>query len=253
MEEQFSELVIRLSKAKKIFVITGAGISAESGIPTFRGKDGWWKNNDPMKLASPEGFAENPQLVWEWYNYRKRMIRESSPNQGHITLAEMEKYYPHFLLATQNVDRFHQRAGSKNVAEIHGTIVTSRCTKCTKQYSDEEKPTDIEPLPRCDCGGLLRPDVVWFGELLPQEPLQKIDLFLRSSPGVDVAFVIGTSALFQYIQNWAHICVSEGAFLVEINLEPTSISSFATASFFDKSGKFLPVLWREVRKYVTFE
>ncbi|MDH3278512.1 MAG: NAD-dependent protein deacylase, partial [Nitrosopumilus sp.] len=158
MFEQIDEY---LRKAKKIVIVTGAGISQESGIPTFRGKDGWWRNYDAMKLATIDAFYENPKLVWEWYNERRQNIFAAEPNLGHKAIVELENYLEVVVL-TQNIDGLHQRAGSSKVLELHGSIVKIKCTAC--DYMDEITSNFLEFPPVCKCGNILRPDVVWFGE-----------------------------------------------------------------------------------------
>lgn len=240
-KEQINRVVERLKSARKIFFITGAGVSAESGVPTFRGKDGWWRNYNPVELASPEGFARDPKTVWEWYNYRRQIIRQAKPNPAHIAIAEFEKYFSDVLVATQNVDGLHQSAGNKNVVEIHGSIWRTRCIKEGICFGKDDIDTEKEVPPRCPrCNSLLRPDVVWFGEMLPQSALAEIDSFLTSSPTVDVTFVVGTSALFAYIQHWALWTQRNGAIIVEINLDPTPLTEYADFVFHKPAGEVLP-------------
>ena len=162
----FEEITKQIKEIKEIVVVTGAGVSQESGIPTFRGKDGFWKNYDPMKLATIEAFYENPKLVWEWYNERRENIFSAKPNQGHKAIVKLEKYATVTIL-TQNIDGLHQKAGSSNVFELHGSIMKIKCTVCNFKSSQIEKFSQIPPL--CKCGNMLRPDVVWFGESLPQD------------------------------------------------------------------------------------
>ena len=160
-----TKVVEILKSAKSLFVLTGAGVSAESGIPTFRGPQGLWKNYSATELATPQAFKKNPALVWEWYQWRQDLISNAKPNPAHYALAELERIIPHFLLLTQNVDGLHQRAGSKNILELHGNIFRTRCLSCG-EIADYKKPpgTTNNTLPKCICGGLLRPDVIWFGE-----------------------------------------------------------------------------------------
>ena len=236
------EVRARLAAAQKIFVLTGAGISAESGIPTFRGPEGYWKKHPPEQLASPEGFARNPKLVWEWYNHRRRLIAGCAPNAAHLAVAELERRVEKFLLCTQNVDGLHQRAGSRNVVEIHGSIWRVR-------RGDERGPAvenrtiyDESELPlRAPDGALLRPDVVWFGEMLPAEAYARVDAFLATGP-VDLAFIIGTSAVFPYIQRWTAIPKHQGAMVVEINPTPSLPADLVTVCWPYKAGEMLPRL-----------
>ncbi|MBI5153595.1 NAD-dependent protein deacylase [Candidatus Poribacteria bacterium] len=211
-----------IAKARAVLVITGAGLSAASGIPTFRGKDGWWKNHDPMTLASPEGFAADPALVWEWYVHRISLVRAAEPNPAHEALARLERLVPSLLVLTQNVDGLQQRAGSQSVHEIHGSILRARCTRTGRVYSVDE--LDLRPpFPvKTPDGALARPDVVWFGEPIRTEAAAAVEEFLDSkSPGV--CLTVGTTALFSYIQSWA-LRVSRGGRLVEINPEPTGMA-----------------------------
>ena len=243
-DEKVKICVDRLKYSKKIFVITGAGVSAESGIPTFRGKDGYWKNQSPQKLASPEGFAEDPKLVWEWYDYRRRLIKGCEPNPAHYSLSKLERKYDHFLIATQNVDGLHQRASSLNVVEIHGSIWEVKCTKDGRVEKNTETPLKELPL-RCSCGALMRPNVVWFGETLPEKQLKEIYDFIKTGD-VDFTFVIGTSALFYYIIDWAQTVKNYGSFLVEINLDNTAISSIADIVFLNQAGVILPEITKQL-------
>ncbi len=232
----------RLKQARKVFVLTGAGISAESGIPTFRGPEGYWKNYSPQQLASPEGFARDPKLVWEWYNHRRRVIAGCEPNAAHRAVAEIERRAGQFLLCTQNVDGLHQRAGSRCVVEIHGSIWRTRPAAGGGAPFEDRTIYDEDQLPvRAPDGALLRPDVVWFGEALPADAYARVDAFLTSGP-VDVAFVIGTSAVFPYIVRWAAIPRHQGALVVEINPAPSLPENIAAVRFAAKAGDILPQL-----------
>lgn len=230
------ELIEQAKSAQVVTVLTGAGISAESGVPTFRGENGLWKKFRPQELANFDAFMRNPELVWEWYNYRRKIIEEISPNSGHFALVEMESYFPQFNLITQNVDGLHQRAGSRNVVELHGNIGRNRCVKCNR-ISTENLSLNGQKVPTCECGGLLRPDVVWFGELLPEDAIQKA---FQASKSCDFFFSIGTSAVVYPAASLPEIAKQNGAFVVEINLEPTPITSFADISIRGKSGIVLP-------------
>jgi NAD-dependent deacetylase len=235
----------RLRSARKVFVITGAGISAESGVPTFRGAGGHWRNFRAEDLASPEGFARDPAMVWEWYNDRRRNLLDVQPNPGHLAIAALEQRIPHFLLATQNVDGLHQEAGSRHIETIHGDIWTTRCLGCGEERRERRRIFDQFP-PACDrCGGMLRPAVVWFGEMLPTEPLERIAAFLSDAPPVDVTLLIGTTALFGYIQSWALGTQGQGALIVEVNPESTVLSDSADVCLRGPSGEVLPRLLGE--------
>lgn len=241
MESDLRLAAGRLRSARRVFVITGAGISAESGVPTFRGAGGWWREHRAEDLASPEGFARAPVLVWTWYGERRRNLLAVEPNAGHRALVEIERRMPGFLLVTQNVDGLHQRAGSHRVAALHGDIWATRCLACGDRRREPGRVFDSLP-PRCEaCGGMLRPDIVWFGEMLPAEPLAAIDAFLGAG-AVDLALVIGTSALFGYIAHWAGEAQAAGALLVEINPEETPLSGRCDIHLRGPSGEILPRL-----------
>ena len=187
------DLISNMKRTARIVVLTGAGVSAESGVPTFRGEDGLWKKFRPEELASFDAFISNPRLVWEWYSYRRRLISEVKPNPGHYALARMEDVVENFCLVTQNVDGLHRSAGSRRILELHGNIMRNRCMECGRK--DESADLDVgDRLPRCRCGGLMRPDVVWFGEMLPQEIL---DSAFREAEEAEVFLSIGTSAVVQ--------------------------------------------------------
>ncbi len=246
--EGIKKVVQRLRNSEKILFITGAGVSAESGIPTFRGKDGWWKNHNPMELASPEGFRRQPEVVWEWYNHRRRIIRNAMPNPAHKAIAEFEYVIPHCLIVTQNVDGLHQEAGSTHVVEVHGSIWRTRCTKHNIVFERDEVDTEKQVPPVCPrCGAILRPDVVWFGEMLPLEPLEKVEDYLQTPPYVDVTFVVGTSALFAYIQQWALYSKRMGALLIDINPEGGPLTATAEYSFREPAGSILPAILRHYK------
>ena len=181
------------STIPRVVALTGAGISAASGVPTFRDAlDGLWARYDPQELATPQAFRRQPLLVWQFYDYRRQIIAACQPNAAHRVLAEMERDLPHFTLVTQNIDGLHQAAGSKNILCLHGDIWELRCTRC--RYRARNRQTPLAPLPpTCpQCGALLRPDVVWFGEMLPPGVLQRAQ---RSFAEADIALVIGTSAV----------------------------------------------------------
>lgn len=239
----FSDLLIkRLKKAKTVAALTGAGISAESGVPTFRGEQGLWKKFRPEELANFNAFIKNPKFVWEWYNFRINLIRQVKPNPGHYALVKMENHFPDFCLITQNVDNLHRLAGSRRIYELHGNIMRNRCVDCNKQM-DEIAFSDEENLPRCDCGGLIRPDVVWYGESLPEDVLTKsYDAADRS----DVFFSIGTSAVVQPAASLPLEAKRAGAYVVEINFEPTVITNYVDESIIGKSGEILPELVKRI-------
>jgi len=204
---------------KKIVFVTGAGISQESGIPTFRGKDGLWRNYDPMKLATIDAFYENPKLVWEWYNERRKNIFAAQPNLGHKAIAELEKYV-NVVILTQNIDGLHQKAGSSEVLELHGSIVKIKCSVC--DFKDEMMTEFSEIPPLCKCGNILRPDVVWFGESLPQDVWQKAMIFAGQC---DLMVIAGTSLVVSPANTLPIYAKQNNAILIEVNPENTEMSS----------------------------
>jgi NAD-dependent deacetylase len=228
-----------LRTARRVLALTGAGISAESGIPTFRGRDGWWRKEDPTRLATQAAFDRDPAYVWEWYQYRRGLVAEATPNPGHWALAALDGPARDVLVATQNVDDLHERAGSRHIAHIHGSIWKVRCERCRAERVDTTHPFPELP-PLCACGGTLRPAVVWFGEMLPTEPLERIDHFIQK--GVDVVLVIGTEASFGYIQGFALAAQRAGALLVEINPGRTVFSDAADVRIQGPAGQVLPRL-----------
>lgn len=234
----------RLATARRIVILTGAGVSAESGIPTFRGADGLWKNHAAEDLATPLAFARNPELVWEWYDWRRGIIATKEPNEGHRALSELERLSPSFTLVTQNVDRLHQRAGSRELLELHGSIWDVRCTRCTWYAEDLRVP--LPRTPSCvACGALARPGVVWFGESLSPDVLgAAFDVSLAA----DVFVVAGTSAVVQPAASLASEAKRRGAWLVEVNPAATPLSPLADALFRGPSGDVLPRLVARVRE-----
>ena len=238
-------LIAVLTLAKHVVVSTGAGISAESGIPTFRGKEGLWKKYRAEELATPTAFAQNPELVWEFYEWRRGIIAEKKTNPGHKVLARWESVFPVFSLITQNIDGLHQKAGSTDMLELHGNIWKLRCTEEGTISENHETPLKKIP-PICpDCGALLRPHVVWFGESLSPTVLQKA---FQLSSECDVMFVIGTSALVQPAASLPLSAAETGAKIVEINPDPTPLTPYADFSFRGKAGEILPLIEEELKK-----
>lgn len=229
-----------IAEAHSIVVLTGAGVSAESGIPTFRGPGGLWRERKPEQLASPEGFAKDPRLVWEWYDWRRTVIKDVQPNPAHFAIAELERRAPRFSLVTQNVDGLHDRAGSRNVLKLHGDIWMVRCVKCGREARDERAPMPELP-PRCDCGGMLRPGVVWFGESLPAETWHAAGEATRSA---DVVIVAGTSAVVYPAAGLVPLAKASGARVIECNMEETPFSAQLDRSFRGRAGEILPELIR---------
>jgi NAD-dependent deacetylase len=251
VEHDLNRVAAALSTARRILALTGAGISAESGIPTFRGKDGWWRKEDPTRLATQHAFDRDPAYVWEWYQYRRGLVAEAAPNPGHRALAAMEEAGTggdagrEVLVATQNVDDLHERGGSSEVAHIHGSIWRVRCEGCRRETHDATCPFPSLP-PRCEaCDGLLRPAVVWFGEMLPTAPLGRAEAFIRG--GVDLALVVGTEATFGYIQGLALAARRAGALLVEVNPDRTVLSDAVDVRLQGAAGQLLPRLVEAAR------
>ena len=232
----FSGIEERLRNAKKIVVVTGAGISQESGIPTFRGKDGLWKKHDPMKLATIDAFYDDPKLVWEWYEDRRKNILSAKPNPGHIAIAELEKFVKVVIL-TQNIDGLHQKSGSTNVLELHGSIIRIKCTVC--DFKDEISSRFEELPPRCKCGEILRPDVVWFGESLPQDVWSEAIIHSNSC---DVMIIVGTSLVVSPANTLPIYAKQNNALLIEVNPEKTIMSTDVDLSLKTTSANALPHL-----------
>lgn len=206
-------------------------------MPTFRGPEGLWRNYDPQTLATPEAFEADPVLVWEWYDWRRSIISRIKPNPAHYAIAEFEKRYPEFTLITQNVDGLHILAGSTKLIELHGSIWTVKCTECGSSSENTEVPIKI--LPRCTCGGLLRPGVVWFGESLPEDALFRA---FEASSNASVMLVVGTSGVVQPAASLALRAKGAGAFVAEINPEETPLSASLDMRLQGPSGEILPKL-----------
>jgi NAD-dependent deacetylase len=231
-------------KRGPVAVLTGAGISAESGVPTFRGEGGLWRNFRPEELATPEAFRRDPALVWEWYSWRREVVGACEPNAAHETLAEMEGALTAFTLITQNVDGLHQAAGSRNVLELHGSMWRVRCTACSDTMDDHRVPLPEIP-PRCPvCHGLLRPDVVWFGESLAAAALEEA---WAAAAGCSTMLVIGTSAVVQPAASLPMVALANGARLVEVNPAETPLSRHAHEVLRGPAAEVMPRWW-EVRR-----
>lgn len=239
-----------IRRATSLVVLTGAGISAESGVPTFRGAGGLWKTFRPEDLASPPAFARDPATVWEWYRWRRRKIAGARPNPGHAALVRMEARCAHFDLVTQNVDGLHRRAGSRRLIELHGNIWLSRCARHCGFVLDEspvgeanpQREADDEldapaPLPTCPCGSLLRPGVVWFGESLDPDVLGAA---VRAAEGAQVCLVVGTSSLVHPAAALPDVAAAAGATIVEINVEDTPLTARAGVVLRGSAGTVLP-------------
>lgn len=232
------EVVARLRAAERVTVLTGAGVSAESGIPTFRGAGGVWEKYDFTRLATPEGFREDPRLVWEWYQQRQIEISKAKPNPAHLTIADMEKRYPSFTVVTQNIDGMHRRAGNRNVVELHGNIWRMRCPRDNTLVDLDSPVSEIPPL--CQCGSIMRPDVVWFGEPLPHDALEAAS---RAAAESDAMLVVGTSAVVYPAAALPVIAKNSGSLVVEVNVEPTDVTGYADLLLQGRAGEVLPALW----------
>ena len=253
----------------RVLVLTGAGVSAESGIPTFRGKDGYWRNLDPTKLATPEAFARDPQLVWDWYRERRQRIRNARPNAAHEAIAKLAQHADEFLLVTQNVDDLHARAGmsAQDMVQIHGDIFVTWCSRCDFRQRDDDqddrqhqkgaagfgvrrhvaalKARTCPRTPKCpNCDAPMRPGVVWFGEQLLWNELERVEAFLDGG-ACDVVIVAGTTATFGYIIDWARRGSRNGGELIEVNPEETPLSQFATRLVREPAAIALPKLVEE--------
>jgi len=230
-------LIERLRAARHVAVLPGAGISAESGVPTFRdAQAGLWSKYKPEDLATPEAFQRNPRLVWEWYAWRRECVAKVAPNPGHMALAEMERRVPHFTLITQNVDGLHDRAGSRCVLELHGNITRTKCFDENMVIQNWIESAEVPP--RCPrCGGRLRPDVVWFGETLPARAFAEA---LQATQTCEVFFSIGTSSVVYPAASLPYEALESGALVVEINPDKTPLTTQATYSFRAPSGQLLP-------------
>jgi len=225
-----------------VVVLTGAGVSAESGVPTFRGSGGLWRSYRATDLATPTAFARDPRLVWEFYSWRRELVAACRPNPAHKALAQMERRLPDFTLITQNVDGLHQAAGSQRVVELHGSLWRVRCTRCSYQAEDRRVPLPQLP-PRCPrCEGLLRPDVVWFGEALPQGVLEQA---WAAAGRASVMLVVGTSAVVEPAASLPRLAKARGAYLIEINPEETPLSPYADEVIREPAGQALPAWWQQ--------
>ncbi|WP_456477547.1 SIR2 family NAD-dependent protein deacylase [Methanopyrus sp.] len=244
------ETAERLVEAETVVALTGAGASADSGIPTFRGKDGLWNKYDPRELATSEAFARDPERVWEWYLWRRRKIAEAEPNPTHTVLALMERDGLLEAVITQNVDGLHQRAGSRRVIELHGNIWRDECVSCEYQrVNDPERGEGLEydelP-PKCpDCGDPLRPGVVWFGEPLPHDALVEAENLARSC---DVMLVIGTSGEVRPAADLPLVAKSCGATLIEISPSETALSSHMDVIIRERAASAMEALWGEIER-----
>ena len=231
----------------RVLAITGAGVSAASGIPTFRGAEGYWRRRDPSELATASAFDRDPAVIWEWYRERRQLVRERAPNNAHVAITRLGLAVDQFLLVTQNVDRLHERAvfdgqtlDPRLIVPIHGDLFVTRCERCTFERRDDER--DEPGVPRCPrCGARLRPGVVWFDEELDQRLVDRVDAFIAGG-AVDVVIVAGTTAGFDYIQSWALRAARPPGRLIEINLSDTPLSSAASEIIRAPAAAVLPEL-----------
>jgi NAD-dependent deacetylase len=240
---EFDALRQRLRTATRLAVLTGAGISAESGVATFRSPGGLWTRFKPEELASMKAFMANTELVWEWYTHRREVVEGAQPNPGHLALVEMEQYFERVDIITQNVDGLHTRAGSTHVHELHGSLREHRCLDCGKPYGLRD---DEEGVPHCpDCGGLIRPGVVWFGEMLPEDAWNASE---KAAERCDVFLTVGTSALVVPAAYLPFTAISHGAYTLEINPESTDFTRYADLSLRGAAGVELPKLLEIIKQ-----
>jgi len=230
-------LIEALRDARHVCILTGAGVSAESGVPTFRdAQDGLWAQYAPQDLATPDAFLTDPALIWRWYRWRRELVAEAKPNPGHFSIAELAEQIPRVTLITQNVDSLHQRAGSENVIEFHGNLFDERCFSCaTPAIADDS--TDVPTCP--ECGDNLRPGVVWFGESIPEAALNES---CAAAMECDVFLSVGTSSLVYPAAGLANLAVENGATVVEINPIPTTHAAGFHFAIAGKSGVVFPKL-----------
>jgi len=235
----FASRTLALARGREpVVALTGAGVSAESGLATFRGADGLWNGRDPADLATPEAFARDPHLVWRFYDWRRRKARAARPNAAHLALAALERQRGAMRVVTQNVDGLHQRAGSASVLSLHGTLWRLRCTAENREFDDERADLGVLPL-RCECGGLLRPAVVWFGEPLDPAVLAEAEHAVRTAA---LVLVVGTSSMVVPAASLAPIARRAGAWIVEINPDRTPLTRHADEHVTGRAGDLLPRL-----------
>ncbi len=243
MLNKINSIVEMLKNSESVMVLTGAGISAESGISTFRGIDGLWEKFKVEDIATPSAFYRDSDLVWRWYSDRRKGMLEAKPNLGHIAIAELESFFDDFLLVTQNIDNLHRRAGSKNLLEIHGNIFREFCTNCSFARASSECYNSTPKCPKC--GAKLRPDVVWFGEQLPKKELE---LSFDFASRADTIIVIGTSAIVYPVAELPYIVKSSSGKVIEVNLTETPLTQIADVSILEKAGIVLPAILKLLRK-----
>lgn len=244
LENDIQQAAELLRASRRTVVLTGAGISKESGVPTFRDAlDGLWARYDPMRLATPEAFRRDPRLVWEFYEYRRSIMRPARPNPGHLALAALERALPAFCIITQNVDDLHEQAGSQQIIRLHGSI---NANKCFAACRGEPTAIDLHELqaapdalpPTCPyCGGFVRPAVVWFGEALPADALRAA---IEASAAADVMLIVGTSGVVQPAADLPIYAAQRGARLIEINPTRSELTPLVDRWLVGPSGVILP-------------
>jgi NAD-dependent deacetylase len=227
-----------LAQARSVAALTGAGVSAASGVPTFRGPGGLWQGFQPEDLATPEAFARDPRLVWEWYDWRRQKIAQAAPNAAHRALAELERRKPAFTLITQNVDGLDDLAGSGRILKLHGDIWRLRCTVCGAEFPNRRVPLPKIP-PHCACGGLARPAVVWFGESLPPGMMEEAE---HAAAAAEVLLVVGTSAVVYPAAGLIPYARRCGARVIEINSEATAVTALVDCALRGPADELLPQL-----------
>ncbi len=250
MEQELRSLAEKIKPSKVIVVLTGAGASKESGIPTFRDKDGLWSQYDMERFASLDGLLADPRRVWEWYRDRYLEAKRAQPNPGHKALAEIEALLRNrgkdFAIITQNIDGLHQKAGSENVIEIHGSLYRAKCMECGKTYAMDDVINGSLP-PYCECGGLIRPDVVFFGEPLPE---REMEMAIYYAQNADVFITAGTSAVVYPAASLPYIAKDAGAVLVEVNVEDTPLTPLCDFVLRGRFGEVLPRLYDEIKNSI---
>lgn len=227
-----------LQAARRPLVLTGAGVSAESGVPTFRGPDGMWRGHRPEELATPDAFSRDPEMVWEFYRWRRSVLRGCAPNPAHVALARYESSHPDLLLVTQNVDGLHRLAGSTRIQEIHGRLMIDRCSACGLESDASPRDEADRRIPMCgSCGAICRPGVVWFGE-----PVPLIGSAFEAAGSADLVLVVGTSGVVEPAASVARVARSAGAEVIEVNPEATPLSALSDLSLRGKAAELLPEL-----------
>ncbi|HID40405.1 MAG TPA: NAD-dependent deacylase, partial [Calditrichaeota bacterium] len=223
-----------------VVVLTGAGISAESGVPTFRGKDGLWNDRDVKELATPQALENETEEFWKFYNWRRKMLKDIKPNLGHYALVDMERTFGEFDLITQNVDNLHIEAGNKRILELHGNITRNYCTKCGKKEQIILNKVKTDEVPLCaSCGGVMRPDIVLFGEALDRNVLSKAQ---EIAAQCEIFFSVGTSSLVEPAASLPYVAKANGSYLVEINKEKTPLSDAVNETILGNTAKILPYM-----------